>query len=79
MIPVWTESTSTKNEFPHLTENCIFCKKSTRTWHETTNNPICVSCANTHKISDIKEDWGSNVRKQKRLGTFDREDAVRAN
>ena len=79
MIPVWTETTSIINEFPSTIEDCIFCRKQTRTWHENTNNPICIDCANTHKVSDIKVDWGRNVLKEKRNGTFDREDSVRAN
>ena len=48
-------------------------------WHENTNNPICVSCAKTHKVSDIKKDFGQLIRRQKRKGTFNREDSVRAN
>ncbi len=79
MIPVWTEPKSIKEEFGTLIENCIFCENPTQTWHENTNNPICVKCAKSHKISDIKNDWGSRIRKNKRAGTFDREDSVRAN
>jgi hypothetical protein len=79
MIPVWNESSSTMNEFPTIIERCVFCQKKTRTWHENTNNPVCVSCAKIKKVSDIPEDHGVNTRKRKRLGTFDREDSTRAN
>lgn len=79
MIPLWTEPASIKKEFGNLVEDCIFCRKPTRTWHENTNNPICVECAETHKVSDIENDWGEEIRCRKRLGTFDREDSVRAN
>ena len=79
MIPVWTEPTSLIKEFGALIEKCIFCNKPTRTWHENTNNPVCVECAKIKKVSDIKEDYGASIRKQKREGTFDREDSVRAN
>ncbi len=79
MIPVWKESTRLQKEFRGLIEKCIFCDTPTRTWHENTNNPVCVKCAKVKKVSDIKEDWGKLIRKQKRNGTFDREDLVRAN
>lgn len=79
MIPIWTEPASIKKEFGHLVENCILCRKPTETWHENTNNPICVECAKAHKVSDIENDWGEEIRRRKRLGTFDREDSVRAN
>lgn len=79
MIPVYTESTSIQNEFPHIVENCVFCKTPTRTWHENTNNPCCVKCAATHKVSDFKDDHGKRIRAAKRKGTFDREDSKRAN
>lgn len=79
MIPVWTEPTSITKEFPGISEDCIFCQKPTRTWHENTNNPVCVECAKIFKVSDIKEDHGKFIRKKKRNGTFDREDSIRAN
>ena len=79
MIPVWTECTGTREAFPHIFENCIFCEKPTDTWHENTNNPVCVTCAGDHKVADITEDWGSRIRYMKRIGTFDRNDSVRAN
>ncbi len=79
MIPLYSEPTSIKAEFGNLMEDCIFCEKPTDTWHENTNNPICMDCANKYKISDIKEDFGQNIRRAKRNGTFDREDSVRVN
>jgi len=79
MIPVWTEPTSTRNEFPKIIEQCVFCDTPTRTWHENTNNPICVNCASIRKVSEIPEDYGSRVRHNKLVGKFDREDSVRAN
>jgi hypothetical protein len=79
MIPVWTESTACKKEFPNIKEKCFFCENPTDTWHENTNQPVCVDCAKTKKVSDITEDHGQVIRRKKREGTFDREDSVRAN
>ena len=85
MIPVWTEDLEYQLEIcrgfgiPYIKEKCVFCDKPTDTWHENTNNPVCVDCAKTHKVSDIKEDWGSRIRARKRKGTFDRGNSVRAN
>jgi len=79
MIPVWTECSGIIEAFGSLIEKCVFCKNGTRTWHENTNNPVCVKCASKHKVSDIPKDWGSSIRKSKRNGTHDREDSVRAN
>ena len=79
MIPVWTEDSKITKEFGSLIEVCVFCRKGTRTWHENTNNPVCLQCAETHKVSDIPEDWGEKIRARKRAGTFDRGDSTRAN
>ena len=76
MIPVYTEISELKNE---ISERCVFCNKSTRTWHENTNNPVCIDCAKIYKVSDIKEDHGRIIRRLKRQGKFDRKDSVRAN
>jgi len=79
MIPIWNEPTSIQKAFPHTVEKCIFCNTPTRTWHENTNNPICIHCAKIYKVSDIEKDYGVNIRKRKRNGTFNREDSTRAN
>jgi hypothetical protein len=77
MIPIWSEPTSIRKEFPHTVENCVFCQKPTRTWHENTNNPVCSVCAKSHKVADIPVDHGQLIRRNKRKGLFDREDSFR--
>ena len=79
MIPVWNEEAEWReNGYP--LEQCVFCNKPTTTWHENTNNPVCVDCAKTHTVQEIPEDHGQLIRKQKRNGTFKRPDSVtRAN
>ncbi len=79
MIPVWTESSSGLGFLSKLVEKCVFCAEPTRTWHENTNSPICITCAGKHKVSEIPEDHGSLIRKEKREGAFDRGDSKRAN
>ena len=83
MIPLWTEDpdfvTGMKECHCYELEDCTFCGTKTNLWHENTNNPICLKCAKIHKVSDIKEDHGQNIRKQKREGTYNRLDSVRAN
>ena len=83
MIPLMTEDENDviemKKAHIYSLEECVFCSTLTNLWHENTNNPICLSCAKTHKVADIQEDHGQNIRKQKRLGTFKRGNSVRAN
>jgi len=77
MIPVYHEEPEAILQF-QIYELCIFCNNSTDTWHENTNNPVCIGCAKTHKVSDILEDHGQNIRKMKRLGTFERGSSIKA-
>jgi hypothetical protein len=82
MIPVWTEDQCELSKWcfgANVKERCIFCNTATDTWHENTNNPVCVKCAKTHKVSDIEDDHGCNIRARKRKGTFNRGNSVRAN
>lgn len=79
MIPVWDEDSELTKEFGQLVESCVFCGAKTRTWHENTNNPVCLACAKKHRVSDIPEDHGERIRARKREGTFDRGDSTRAN
>lgn len=82
MIPVWTERSDLAlllGPIASVKESCVFCGVTTDTWHENTNNPICIGCAATHKGADIPVDNGVKVRADKRAGTFDRGDSVRAN
>lgn len=83
MIPVYNEepeaSRISENSDARLYEKCIFCHNTTTTWHENTNNPVCVTCASKKKVSDITEDHGKNIRYMKRKGTFDRGGCTRAN
>ena len=83
MIPIWTEDSDLVKGLRgchcYALERCVFCGDKTNTWHENTNNPVCKDCASVKKVVDIPEDWGQNIRKQKRNGTFNRGDSVRAN
>ena len=70
MIPIWTEDSAfvkgMKESMCYVLEDCIFCNNPTNTWHEDTNNPVCISCAKTHNVSDIKNDFGEKIRQQKK-------------
>jgi len=79
MIPLWNECSEMVEAFGNIMEQCVFCGTRTRTWHENTNNPVCLSCAKVKKVSDIPEDHGQKIRADKRKGIFDREDSTRAN
>jgi hypothetical protein len=82
MIPVWTEdseSIADRKQTRCPLEDCVFCETKTSTWHENTNNPICLSCATIKKVVDIPEDNGQYIRRDKRNKTFERGDSVRAN
>lgn len=81
-IPVWTECEEEKRKWGfigQILESCIFCDNSTNTWHHETNNPICVDCARTHYVSEIKEDFGQRNRKLMAEGKFDYGTSKRAN
>jgi len=34
-------------------EKCVFCRNTTRFWHERTNNPVCNTCAKQHKVAEL--------------------------
>lgn len=36
-------------------ENCIFCGQDTDMWHESTNTPVCQSCAIRHTVTELLE------------------------
>lgn len=36
-------------------ERCYFCHKPTNMWHNGTNQPVCKTCAKTHKVSELKK------------------------
>lgn len=82
MIPLFKESNETladRRASNVPLERCVFCSTPAATWHENTNNPICVKCAKTKKVSDIPNDHGRNIRKMKRKGTYIRDYKQRAN
>lgn len=66
MIPIKKEPQEMYDN-THVYEKCVFCKQATNTWHEKTNNPVCESCAQKHKVSELKN-WFKNgaVNKQKK-------------
>lgn len=37
-----------------ILEVCIFCDTQTDTWHESSNTPVCESCAICHDESEIE-------------------------
>lgn len=81
-IPVWTECKLEIEKMGYLgrvLEDCIFCGNETNTWHFETNNPICVDCARTHYVSEIKEDFGEHNRKLMAEGKFNYGTSKRAN
>lgn len=81
-MELWTEDSESLKDRKAIgcpLEDCIFCAVKTSTWHMNTNNPICLDCATFFKVTDIPEDYGQNIRRQKRSGTFDLGDSVRAN
>lgn len=64
-IPVHHEGEDVVAEFPHIIEQCHFCREQTRYWHENTNNPVCQGCAKAHRVSELP-DWGRAIRANKR-------------
>jgi len=34
-------------------EDCYFCKEPTDTWHKKTNQPVCNTCAKSHKVGEL--------------------------
>ena len=36
-------------------EECVFCRKTTKFWHETSNTPVCPDCAATHTETDVEK------------------------
>jgi hypothetical protein len=64
-IPLIHEDKGTMEAWPRIVENCHFCKKRTRWWHENTNNPVCKDCSKTHKVAELP-DHGKKIRARKR-------------
>ena len=62
-IPIIEEDDTWKEA--GIYEKCHFCRETTTTWHENTNNPVCASCAKTHKVAELP-DFGQLIRKNKR-------------
>ena len=52
-------------QMPGICENCHFCRRPTRMWHQNTNNPVCEECAQKHCVTELP-DWGKAVRANKR-------------
>jgi hypothetical protein len=50
MIPIEPEP---ENEPMRGVERCYFCQHRTDTWHMKTNQPVCKTCAKTHKVSEV--------------------------
>lgn len=71
-IPVHREPEIDDPLFRNVIESCHFCQKPTRYWHENTNNPVCPKCAKLHKVAELP-DYGQNIRRMKRNGTFKRD------
>jgi hypothetical protein len=64
-IPIAHEGDEVLREWFGIMEVCHFCQVKTRYWHEFTNNPVCPSCAKTHKVTELP-DWGKVIRAEKR-------------
>lgn len=67
-IPIKQEPDQEVAGFGGILEQCHFCKKQTRYWHENTNNPVCPACAKTHRVAELP-DWGKAIRASKRKTT----------
>lgn len=65
MIRVKKEPDYLSSQFRGVLENCHFCKKKTKYWHERTNNPVCCECAPNHKVGELP-DYGKEIRKRKK-------------
>jgi len=59
------ETPETESGFRHIAEQCLFCGKQTRYWHEPTNNPVCVTCSNVHRVAELP-DHGLVYRREMR-------------
>lgn len=57
-IPLKKETPDSREVFGCY-EVCVFCKKTTDTWHERTNNPVCPHCSKEHKVSELRN-WRKN-------------------
>jgi len=64
-IPIDKEPDDFASHFWGAIEDCHFCKKSTKWWHENTNNPVCPDCSKKHKVSELP-DHGQLIRANKR-------------
>lgn len=55
MIPIVKEPEDFKILFGlrGVYEVCYFCAKDTDYWHWRTNQPVCPSCAKTHKVAEL--------------------------
>jgi len=63
MIPIIREPIDVP--MPEICENCHFCRRPTRMWHENTNNPVCPDCAKMRRVSELP-DYGKAIRAHKR-------------
>lgn len=44
-------------------EACLFCGRATRTWHKSTNTPMCERCAQVNEVEEIgKAEEGKKVK-----------------
>ena len=64
-IPINKEPEDFASHFWGAIEDCHFCKKPTKWWHENTNNPVCPDCSKTNKVSELP-DHGQMIRANKR-------------
>jgi hypothetical protein len=52
-IEVTQEPKAVTNEFRGVLELCIFCDIPTTMWHESTNTPCCLECAQTNTLTAL--------------------------
>lgn len=52
-FPVKKEPDDLANEVGGVVENCFFCNRQTKYWHEKTNNPVCPECSTSHNESEL--------------------------
>jgi len=68
-IPIKKEDKEYFEDF-RCYENCYFCGKSTDTWHEKTNNPVCGGCSKSHRVTELPNRFKGETRKDLQKGNW---------
>lgn len=52
MIPI-KEEPKDMYENTGVYEQCTFCNRQTKMWHEESNNPVCETCADKYTVEEL--------------------------